>query len=234
MGAIKAAIFDVDGVLLAFPHERAWRDALQDFADPIDFTTAMYQAHVAGKPRLVGARAVLDMLGVIGTPELALAYAAAKQKRLEALIHAGAFTAFPDALRFVTALMALDLPLAVASSSKNAIQMLKRVPMGAERSLFDVFAANVCGRDLSLGKPDPATFLLAASELNVAPAYCLVIEDAAVGIKAAHAGGMLGLGVARFEDEALLHVEAADLVVSSLDEVAIDQLRGGFLRHRAI
>ena len=48
--ALTAAIFDVDGVLLASPHERAWREALQGFADPENFTSTMYQAHVAGKP----------------------------------------------------------------------------------------------------------------------------------------------------------------------------------------
>ena len=60
---LTAAIFDVDGVLLASPHERAWREALQGFADPNRFTSAMYQAHVAGKPRLSGARAALQALG---------------------------------------------------------------------------------------------------------------------------------------------------------------------------
>jgi beta-phosphoglucomutase-like phosphatase (HAD superfamily) len=61
---LTAAIFDVDGVLLASPHERAWREALKGFADPGRFTTAMYEAHVAGKPRLSGARAALEALGV--------------------------------------------------------------------------------------------------------------------------------------------------------------------------
>ena len=31
---LTAAIFDVDGVLLASPHEQAWRDALSGVADP--------------------------------------------------------------------------------------------------------------------------------------------------------------------------------------------------------
>jgi beta-phosphoglucomutase len=230
MRIFEAAIFDVDGVLLASPHERAWRESLLGFADPARFTTAMYQAHVAGKPRLVGARAVLDIVGASGAAGRADAYADAKQKRLEVLIEAGDFTAFPDALRFVRAVKALGLHLGVASSSKNANQMLSRVPLDAGMSLLDVFAANVCGRDLPRWKPDPAIFLLAASELGVAPERCFVIEDAAIGIKAAHAGGMAGLGVARLHDEALLQAEAADLVVDSLDEVAMDQLRGGFLR----
>jgi beta-phosphoglucomutase-like phosphatase (HAD superfamily) len=38
---LTAVIFDVDGVLLASPHERAWREALGGFADPDRFTTAM-------------------------------------------------------------------------------------------------------------------------------------------------------------------------------------------------
>jgi hypothetical protein len=59
-----AAIFDVDGVLVASPHERAWREALHGIAEPERFTTAVYQAYVAGKPRLAGARAVLEQLGV--------------------------------------------------------------------------------------------------------------------------------------------------------------------------
>jgi len=66
--ALTAAIFDVDGVLLASPHEQAWREALIGIAEPARFTTAMYQAHVAGKPRLSGARAALEALGVPGTP----------------------------------------------------------------------------------------------------------------------------------------------------------------------
>jgi beta-phosphoglucomutase-like phosphatase (HAD superfamily) len=53
-GTLAGAIFDVDGVLVASPHEQAWREALAGFADPAPFTTEFYQAHVAGKPRLDG------------------------------------------------------------------------------------------------------------------------------------------------------------------------------------
>src|ERR1700722_12535798 len=95
-GALKAAIFDVDGVLLASPHERAWREALRGFADPDLFTTAMYQAQVAGKPRLTGARAALEVLGVANPDRRAIPYAERKQKRLEELIEEGSVAAFPD------------------------------------------------------------------------------------------------------------------------------------------
>jgi beta-phosphoglucomutase len=81
---LTAAIFDVDGVLLASPHERAWREALEGLADPGRFTTAMYQAAVAGKPRLSGALAALQALGVPNAERLATAYAVSKQKRCRA------------------------------------------------------------------------------------------------------------------------------------------------------
>jgi beta-phosphoglucomutase len=232
MQTLTAAIFDVDGVLLASPHERAWREALKGFADPDRFTTAMYEAHVAGKPRLSGARAALEALGVPDATRQAAAYAEHKQKRLEELIHAGSVAAFPDALRFVRAVGALGWPMAVASSSKNANQMMRLIHLGAGRSLLDAFSVNVCGRDLRQGKPNPEIFLLAAAELRVAPAHCFVVEDAPAGIEAARAGRMTALGVARLRDAALLRAAGADLVVTSLDEIAIDELTDGRLCRR--
>jgi beta-phosphoglucomutase len=229
---LTAAIFDVDGVLLASPHERAWREALKGFADPGRFTTAMYEAQVAGKPRLSGARAALEALGVPDSGRQAIAYAEHKQKRLEELIHAGSVAAFPDALRFVQAVGALGWPMAVASSSKNANQMMRSIQLGAGRSLHDAFSVNVCGRDLRQGKPNPEIFLLAAAELGVAPAHCFVLEDAPAGIEAARAGRMTALGVARLRDAAVLRAAGADVVVRSLDEIAIDELADGRLCRR--
>jgi HAD superfamily hydrolase (TIGR01509 family) len=231
-GTLKAAIFDVDGVLLASPHERAWREALGGFADPKCFTTAIYQADVAGKPRLSGARAALDALGVPDAAGKVVAYADRKQKRLEELIAEGDVKAFPDALRFVQALADLGWPMAVASSSKNANGMLRLIRLPSGQNLLDMFGANVCGRDLPRGKPDPAIFLLAASELHVDPRHCFVAEDAPAGIEAACAGHMTGLGVARKDDAAGLRTAGAKVVVTSLDAIAVDELAEGRLQRR--
>ena len=227
--ALMAGIFDVDGVLLASPHERAWREALQGITAPDRFTTAMYQAHVAGKPRLSGALAVLESLGVPEAEQLAAPYAERKQRRLEELIHAGDFAAFPDALRFVQAVRALGCPMAVASSSHNANQMMQVIYLDSGQSLLEAFSANVCGRELRQGKPNPEIFLLAAEELGVAPADCFVVEDAPAGIEAARAGTMFALGIARLGDADLLRAAGADLVVTSLDEIKVDELIGGRL-----
>jgi beta-phosphoglucomutase len=232
--SLIAGIFDVDGVLLNSPHERAWREALEGFADADQFTTAMYQAHVAGKPRLSGALAALEALGVEDAGRLAAAYSERKQKRLEELIDAGSVSAFPDGLRFVQAAQNLGLRMVVASSSKNANAMMRMIHLASGQNLLDVFDANVCGRDVRQGKPNPEIFLLAASELGVTPEHCFVVEDAPAGIAAASAGHMTSLGIARLGDEALLRAAGADLIVTSLDEIAIDELRDGRLSRRPI
>ncbi|WP_426029672.1 HAD family hydrolase [Caulobacter sp. DWP3-1-3b2] len=226
---LAAVIFDVDGVLLASPHERAWREALTGFGDSAQFTTGLYQAKVAGKSRQDGARAALEALGVANWEIQAGAYAKAKQTRLEALIAKGGVRAFPDALRLVAALASLGFPMAVASASKNASAMLRVITLTGGRRLADFFAAEICGRDLARGKPDPEIFSLAAAELGIDPHRCLVIEDATSGIMAARAAGMTALGVARLNDAAPLRAAGADLVVSSLDEISLRSLKQGRL-----
>ena len=228
----QAVLFDVDGVLLASPHERAWRTALAGFANPARFTTAFYQTHVAGKPRLDGARATLTKLGAADAAAQAETYAAHKQRVLESLIAAGAFTAFADAVRLAQALHARGIKLAAASSSKNASAMLRQIRLDGSRSLADLFDADLSGREVAHGKPEPDIFLLAAAALGVAPAGCVLVEDAPAGITAARAGGMTALGIARLGDSALLETAGADLVVTDLDLVDVDALAAGQLRRR--
>jgi HAD superfamily hydrolase (TIGR01509 family) len=58
------------------------------------------------------------------------------------------------------------------------------------------FAAICSAEDVTMGKPAPQVFLLAAQKINRPPAGCVVFEDAQVGIDAALAGGMKAVGVA--------------------------------------
>ncbi len=251
-GRLPALIFDVDGVLVASPHERAWQDALaklmandwQGIAaassySPQRFDTAVYQLYVSGKPRLSGARAVLDYFHIPDAAIRAAEYARTKQALIEDLIARGEFEAFADALHFVGEARRHGLPIAAASSSKNANTMMAQIeldlPNGTNLSpargrLLDVFDANVCGRDVELGKPAPDLFLLAAEELQVPAADCVVVEDATAGIQAAKAGGMRAIGIARLNDEVLLQEAGADLVVTALDDVAVEGLIAGALR----
>jgi HAD superfamily hydrolase (TIGR01509 family) len=233
MPSLRAAIFDVDGVLVNSPHERAWREALKGFADPAGFTTAFYQANVAGRPRLEGARAVLERLGGPEAARRSADYADKKQALIDRLIKEGSFEVFPDAMRFAAALNVAGLRLALASSSKNAAAMLTRLKLPDGRTLLSLFDADLSGHEVPKGKPDPALFLLAAEAVKTSPAQCIVVEDAPAGIRAARAGGMTAIGIARLGDEVLLSEAGADLVVTSLDQVEVATLAEGTLRARA-
>jgi beta-phosphoglucomutase-like phosphatase (HAD superfamily) len=90
--------------------------------------------------------------------------------------------------------------------------------------LRDLFDADISGRDLARGKPDPEIFLTASDELALPPRACFVVEDAVAGIEAARAGRMAALGVARRDDAEMLRAAGADLVVTTLDDVALDRL----------
>ena len=248
MPAFAGAIFDVDGVLVDSPHEKAWRESLRELMEdqwsdirdrttwsPSSFTPLVYEREMSGKPRMSGARAALRYFHVPDDEEESRVaeYAERKQAMVVRLIEAGDFTAYPDALRFIIAAKDAGVRVAAASSSKNAKLFLRRIRLDAfveeqgissasvrpDLTLLDFFDADVSGRDFAHGKPHPEMFLTAADELGVAPAAAIVMEDAAAGVEAAKAGGMAAIGIARAEDADLLAEAGADLVVTSLDEV---------------
>jgi beta-phosphoglucomutase-like phosphatase (HAD superfamily) len=256
----RGGIFDVDGVLVNSPHYGAWRDALRElmgseWADirdqttyaPERFTEDVYQRVLAGRPRLDGARAALNYFGVQDADRRAERYAAVKQDHMTRLISSGQFEAFPDALRLVLDVKSAGIPIAAASSSKNADLIMDHIRMDAfaeEQNLHNplirpgltllgLLDADVSGRDLPRGKPDPLIFLTAASELDADPRGCFVVEDAATGVQAAKGGGMAAIGVARLGDENVLRDAGADLVVSTLDDVSRAALSDGRLERTA-
>ena len=70
-------------------------------------------------------------------------------------------------------------------------------------------------------------FLVAAAKLEVAPAHCLVLEDAVAGVQAAKAGGMKCIAVRSVGHHAVdaLRRAGADRVVESLEEVSVQTVR---------
>jgi len=259
MPKFQGAIFDVDGVLVDSPHEKAWRESLRELMEsswrdirdqttwaPDAFTSHVYQQYVSGKPRASGARAALDYFHVPDADERVAEYAQNKQQMVVALIQAGDFTAYPDALRFVIATKDAGMRVADASSSKNAGLFLRQIRLDTFAqehgissptlrpglTLLDYFDADVSGRDFAHGKPDPEIFLTAAHELDVEPRHAIVIEDASAGVQAAKAGDMAAIGIARADDADLLAAAHADLVVTSLDDVDTTALSEGRLVSR--
>jgi beta-phosphoglucomutase-like phosphatase (HAD superfamily) len=261
MSGFRGAIFDVDGVLVDSPHEQAWRESLRELMEgrwadiatatsysPEAFTPVLYHDRMSGKPRLAGARAALEYFGVPEIERRTEEYGAHKQALITRLISEGRFSAYDDALRFVLAVSDAGIPVASASSSKNAGLFLSRVRLDtvtAEQglpygwvadglTLAGLFDVDVSGRDFARGKPDPEIFWTAAAELQVAAEDCFVVEDAVNGVQAAAAGGFGALAVSRAGDTDRLAAAGAELVVTSLDEVDLGGLATRQLRRHPL
>jgi sugar-phosphatase len=109
-------------------------------------------------------------------------------------------------------LAALDgVPHAIVTSADVGLMNAR---MGAAALAVPPLA--VTAERVQASKPHPEGFLLAASEIGVDPADCVVFEDSAAGIDAARAAGMRVVGVGA---AALAH--QPDHVVSDLRSVSI-------------
>ena len=82
----------------------------------------------------------------------------------------------------------------------------------------------VVAEDVTRGKPDPEPYLLAARQLGVDPARCVVFEDAPAGLKAGRAAGMITVALATTHEA---HELDADLVVSDLSALSALVSDGG-------
>jgi HAD superfamily hydrolase (TIGR01509 family) len=108
------------------------------------------------------------------------------------------------------------LPLAVASSAHRAVIDAALGALG----IAGLFGAVVSSDEVAHGKPAPDVYLLAARELGVDPADCLVVEDSLNGVLAGRAAGMT---VVLIPNEAVPPApgarEAASFVLARLDQL---------------
>lgn len=220
--AIEAVLFDLDGVLTptAILHEAAWAELFADHG----FTAADYRDAVDGKPRVDGVRSFLATRGIDapeGTPqdgpELDTVHGLASRKNLlfHELLERQGVEPYPDAVELLDELQRRQVPMAVVSSSNNAVEVLRR------SGLFDRFETIVDGlvrTEMGLGgKPRPDTFLHAAELMGVRPASTAVLEDATSGVRAAVLGAFAPvIGVSRNDEASELEAAGADVVVDDL------------------
>jgi beta-phosphoglucomutase len=209
---LRGAIFDLDGVIVnTVPlHFKAWKTMFEEHGHP--FTMKDYLAKVDGRPRLEGAAAILTELG----PEEIKKAGDIKQEYYLELLDKESIEIFESSVELIKDMKAKGIKLAAASSSKNAVRILKKI------NLFDVFEVNVSGADFEKGKPDPEIFLTAAGRLGLKPGECVVFEDAKSGVEAALGGGFLCVAIDRHNNPSAL--EGAERIVKDLGEISLDEI----------
>jgi beta-phosphoglucomutase len=207
---IKAAIFDLDGVIVnTVPlHFKAWKKMFEEHGHK--FTFQDYLAKVDGRPRLEGAAAILTELG----PEEIEKAGGVKQGYYLELLDNEDIEIFQSSVKVIDELKRRGL--AAASSSKNAVRILKKI------KLYDIFEVNVSGADFEKGKPDPEIFLTAASKMGAKPKESVVFEDAKSGVGAALAGGFYCIGINRHHNAEAL--AGANRIVNDLSEISVEEI----------
>ena len=91
---------------------------------------------------------------------------------------------FPGAKQLIQNLQRSDYQLGLVSGSKDIKSRLS-----AHQDLLSCFSVIITGDDTPVGKPDPAPFKLAISQLGVSAKEVLVIENAPFGLQSGVGAG---------------------------------------------
>jgi beta-phosphoglucomutase family hydrolase len=230
-----AVLFDLDGVLTptAEVHRVAWKRAFDRFLESRfgdryqPFTLDDYLTYVDGKPRYDGVHSFLVSRGVTlpaGSPgdppsfDTETGVGNLKNDEFTAVLENEGVTPYPGSVALLDHLERSGVAVAVVSSSANAKSVLTAAGLAAR---FEVVMDGLTARERGLeGKPSPATFLSAASDLGVDPSSSVVVEDAISGIEAGVAGGFgLVVGVDRENQTDAMERAGAHLVVTDLGDL---------------
>lgn len=176
----KAAIFDMDGTLVANSpvHIRAFeifcaRYGVTDWREKLaNGFGGQRRHHAAG-----------DARG--GDPRKGLAALADEKEAIYREIYAPDIRPVEGLKELLERLRAAGIPCAVGSSGCKAnVDFV--LDSCAIRPYFD---AAISGDMVSRCKPDPEIYLTAAAALGVSPADCVIFEDARAGFEAARRAG---------------------------------------------
>ncbi|HKK09534.1 MAG TPA: beta-phosphoglucomutase family hydrolase, partial [Bacteroidales bacterium] len=237
-----AVIFDLDGVITqtADVHSKAWKRMFDEFMQnwsekngtPFkEFTHENdYLPYVDGKPRYKGVASFLESRGIdipFGNPEdstekeTVCGLGNRKNEKFNETLHTDGVTVFDSTVSIIKQLKEEDIRIGVASSSKNCKVVLEAAGL---IDLFETRVDGVVSAELGLnGKPEADIFTTAADNLGVDYSKSIVVEDAVSGVQAGRNGRFgLVLGIAREENHESLKMNGADIVVSDMEEITLD------------
>ena len=214
--AKPAIIFDMDGVIVDNHryHLESWLSFFEQHN--ISMTEAEYKEQVNGRvmhtilPQLLGRKLSSEEISTFGEQK-EKAYRDAYRPHIQPT---------PGLVEFLDELQQQDIPRAIATSAPpaNVDFTLDRTKL---RTYFPVIVDDTM---VTQGKPDPEVYLLSAEQLNMPPAWCIVFEDAILGIQAGKNAGMYVVGVATTHTREELDNTEADYVVDNFEGLTLKTL----------
>jgi beta-phosphoglucomutase-like phosphatase (HAD superfamily) len=185
---VQALIFDMDGTMIdSMPfHRQSWIDFAQRHGLPMPIDDLMR--------RTTGRTGVECMSELFGRPvphDEAVALVHEKEALYRAAFAPPAFREVAGFRAFAAQARARGLKLGVGSAGDRHNLAFALQHLGLDEPPH----AMVGGDEGLPGKPEPAIFLEVARRLDVAPAHCIVFEDAPLGIEAARRAGMRAVAV---------------------------------------
>jgi len=203
---VDAILFDLDGTLVdsSGSVERSWRQ----LADKIGRPWPEVQPHIHGVP-VAQVMALLEPdMPAERVEELRQFMVESESTDTEGVV------AQPGAEAVLAALP--PERVAIVTSGGVRLSSARIAAAGLARP-----AVVVTADDVSLGKPDPAPYLMGAAKLGFPPERCLVVEDAPAGVISAKAAGCPVIGVLT------THTELDAPSVRTLAEVRFTPVDGG-------
>jgi len=196
-----ALLFDNDGTLLSSlaSVERCWTQWREEYGITAE---AFARVGLHGRP---AAEIAADLLPAEAVPG---AVARIEQLEVDDVPNGGAVL-LPGTAEFLASLPADRWAVVTSATRRLAEARLDAVGI-LPKTL-------VTADDVTRGKPDPEPYLLAARELGVDPARCVVFEDAPAGLQAGRAAGMTTVALATTHEA---HELTADLVVGDLSALS--------------
>ncbi|MEM3030105.1 MAG: HAD family phosphatase [Candidatus Micrarchaeia archaeon] len=208
----KAVIFDFDGVL-ADTREAGIAAYKQALAEAGYAITKDEIRRFWGQGPFLLIKRFFDYKGL--NKSASVIERIAKRKTLIQARMAGRNKLTPGARPLLRALRKTGMRIGLATSNRLALvkAFLRHYGLTA---FFDAVTTTEAG---DRPKPSPDLLLRTARRLGAKPSACTVIEDSAIGIKAARNAGMCVIGVATgFEPRVKLARAGADLLVRGLGE----------------
>ncbi|HYM67055.1 MAG TPA: HAD family phosphatase [Patescibacteria group bacterium] len=185
MRAIKAVLFDLDGVLI--DSEPVWERVRSDYVQRLGARwNHDVQRRMMGVSTDVWARTLSDLLGGALSPDevaRGVIDAMALEYRRDLPMISGAAGVVRE--------LAAVIPLGIASGSPRTL-----IELVLDRSgLAACFQATLSTDEISRGKPAPDAYVELARRLGFEAAECAAVEDSTNGLKSALAAGATVIAV---------------------------------------